>query len=687
MPENIEQLQHRLGSVPPGGERIEILVELGIQLQPLDLERARGYIDEALELLRIFPDDRRMSQALRSHAFCDMLVSRNQEALATLEHARELTIACGDVAGQASTTNLIGSIHKSLGDSIGSLSFYLESLGLYEQTGDRVGLGGVLNNIGNAYKSLGDFTSALEFHLRSLDIAIETGNRIGEASVLNNIGNIHINLEDLPKAHDYYMRSLAIKEELGDRRALGNSLGNLGLLYAALGDYDRAVEYHLRGLEHFHTAGDLEGEANSLCNLSVAWCEKGEAERALGYGTEALALTRRIGDREGESVALLGIGNACRASGEFAGAVARMSEALEIAVELEARPLIEKIHLGLFTALRESGDMAAALDHLRTMCGVAEEIASAEARRSITNREHLYAVDRARRDAEIERLRNVELARTLRELESAQAELVQAEKMAYIGHLTAGVTDQARHPVAAIDRALGPLAIAAGELLELGRRCNDAIDDGPEAFERSEPMIRDRQIEELLSEIIDGLGRIEEEAVRTSAIVEGLRAFSRLDEGALKLADIDEGIRALLTLVRNRCQGRIAIDYDAGDIPSVECYPGSINQAVLALVSEAIDTIDGEGAITIATRSAVEEVEIVIASRRTATTGRGGNGEVDNGDSLAITVARETLRKHNGELAVVSRGGTEWETRLRLPIRQPRTRRENAPSEKGSPHE
>jgi signal transduction histidine kinase len=315
----------------------------------------------------------------------------------------------------------------------------------------------------------------------------------------------------------------------------------------------------------------------------------------------------------------------------------------------------------LVDAFERVGDDGRALAHLREHLRLKEEMRIEETSREIRKLDARRRISEAEKEAEIERLRNVELAAALRQLRETQALLVQSEKMAGIGQLTAGIAHEINNPINYVSASLPSLRRDLDQLQVL-------LSPNPGCDEEAAEVIEEMQ--QLLRASLEG-------ARRVSEIVAGLRSFTRLDESDIKPVDLHEGLDATIALLGSRLQERIMIHRDYGNLPPVRCYPAQINQVFMNILSNAIMAIDGEGAIRIRSEVVGNDVSITIAD-----TGVGMTPEVQTrifepffttrdvgeGRGLGLSIAWGIVEKHGGTIEVRSAPGEGSTLTILLPV-------------------
>jgi signal transduction histidine kinase len=283
---------------------------------------------------------------------------------------------------------------------------------------------------------------------------------------------------------------------------------------------------------------------------------------------------------------------------------------------------------------------------------------------------------------------NTVLSVTLEELKSAQTLLVESEKMASLGQLTAGIAHEINNPINFVTSNINPLKRDVDMLLDLFAKIellSIAELDSTEKQEKINQLKSEIDFDYLKTEIDFLLKGIKEGSTRTAEIVKGLRIFSRLDEDDLKYADINEGLDSTITIINNLITDKIKVEKKYRNIPLVECYPGKLNQVFLNVISNAIHAVKSKfgeingGMITIETLATDTHLNIKFIDN-----GIGMSPETKHklfepffttkpvgvGTGLGLSIVYNTIKKHNGSIQVNSEIGEGTEFNIEIPLVQ-----------------
>lgn len=295
--------------------------------------------------------------------------------------------------------------------------------------------------------------------------------------------------------------------------------------------------------------------------------------------------------------------------------------------------------------------------------------------------ERLQEDIRQRHLAEAElRRSNLELTELNHQLSQAQQQLVQADKLASIGQLAAGVAHEINNPVGYIFSNFTTLRSYFDQLFTL-----------LDAYEHAEARMGDPALRTLREKIdlaylrqdIPALmAESHEGIVRVRHIVQDLKDFSRVDANQEWVwSNLHRGIDSTLNIVSNEVKYKADVVKQYGDLPDIECLPVQINQVVMNLVVNAAHALGAQrGRITISTgRDGDDHVWIKVADN-----GCGIAPDIKSrifdpffttkaigkGTGLGLSVSYGIVQKHGGRIDVESEPGQGSCFRVRLPIRQ-----------------
>ncbi|MEO5999619.1 MAG: 7TM diverse intracellular signaling domain-containing protein [Chitinophagaceae bacterium] len=280
---------------------------------------------------------------------------------------------------------------------------------------------------------------------------------------------------------------------------------------------------------------------------------------------------------------------------------------------------------------------------------------------------------------------NQALNKTLVNLKETQLQLVESEKMASLGQLTAGIAHEINNPINFVTSNINPLKRDIEILFDAFTVIENVGISDLSAAEKQKQVQEykdELDFEYLTSEIKLLIKGIYEGANRTADIVKGLRIFSRLDEDDLKHADINEGLESTM-IIANNLLNKIKTIKEYGSLPLVECYAGKLNQVFLNIISNAAYAVKKRfgdntgGEITITTSHDDKNVHIMISDNGTGMDAQTQKKifepffttkEVGEGTGLGMSIAYNTIKKHNGKINIVSSLGEGTKFIIQIPL-------------------
>ena len=280
------------------------------------------------------------------------------------------------------------------------------------------------------------------------------------------------------------------------------------------------------------------------------------------------------------------------------------------------------------------------------------------------------------------------------ELQQTQTQLIQAEKVATLGRLAAGIAHEVNNPITFIAGNLNFVEQYVQEVVDLLKLYQKYLPDPPVEIQNA---IETKDISFLLNDLSKIIQSMQVGTYRVKEIVSSLNNFSHHREVGKKLANLHEGLESTLLILAYRLKANvdhppIKLIKEYGELPLIECYPGEINQVFMNLICNAIDAIeeiqinqDFEetskyiGVIRIKTESIGERVILRIADNGS------GISEADRtkifdafyttktigkGTGLGLSIAYQiVVNNHYGKLTCHSTQGEGTEFVIELPMR------------------
>lgn len=282
----------------------------------------------------------------------------------------------------------------------------------------------------------------------------------------------------------------------------------------------------------------------------------------------------------------------------------------------------------------------------------------------------------------------IEVQKKTEEIRIAHAHMMQQEKMAAIGQLSAGMAHEINNPLGFILSNLNTLKDYGDDLAALMQKyrhltalCGDGANHGCSSTIRSQCKAIDEtenkldgefllaDLPVLISESLTGAKRIQK-------IVQDLKTAARPGEFQQEPINVHESINAVLTIVQNRVGPGISVNRVFHAVPMIIGYPQEISQVWFNLILNALEAMEDEGTLEITTQTVKDQVAVAVSD-----TGMGIVAEniskifdpffttkaVGQGTGLGLHLVYQLIAKHEGQIEVQSESGKGSRFTVHLP--------------------
>jgi signal transduction histidine kinase len=599
----------------------------------------------------------------------------------------------------------------------------------------------LLEGLSYAYLSSYPDTS-LKYALEGLQLAKDINHRKGEAICINALGNVYFHIGDNAKALEYYLEYLKIKEELKDWDNIAVAYYNISAVYTEQQDYPHALAYLFKAKAQDEKAKDSAAILYDVYSLASNYQRMQKPDSALFYINQCYNLAKLLNDENMMGAILNTYGEIYLASNDTAQASRYYRSSIPNAEAVQDDEVIIANYYGLAKIFKNSNPDSAiyystkALNIARQasffkqvleisgfLTGLFKEKKqfdsaffyqqlSMATKDSLFNTEQLIKVQdlkfsEQQREQAIETARlkyrnriklfvtvfiaiailiiaillwrnNKRVAAALLKLRATQAQLIQSEKMASLGELTAGIAHEIQNPLNFV---------------------NNFSDINKELVAEIKEEIKKENYDEvklILKDIEKNEEKINHHGKRAEAIVKSMLLHSRKDAGQREKTDINDLCDEYLRLSYHGFRAKdksfnaeIKVDFDK-TIDKINIVPQDIGRALLNIFNNAFYAVNEkkksdelsatsyEPLIAVQTKKINDKVEITVSDN--------GNGIPQNiinkifqpffttkptgqGTGLGLSLAYDIITKHhNGTMKVESEYGKGTNFTVTIPI-------------------
>lgn len=279
-----------------------------------------------------------------------------------------------------------GNINADLGDFTEAMKHSTEALEIFKELDNLEGMGSTNNNIGNIFLFQKNFDEAYPHYEKALYFFNQVDQKMNKSNVLQNIASIHIHKEEYPDALKCLSEAEELKLEINDMFGVAVCKFLTGDIHLDAKEFDTAIKYYSESLEIQTGLDDKNGIFYSNMHLGKTYLDK--------FLTEG---------RKDKSL--------------LAKAEKYFLESLFTAQRINSKYTLSLIYENLSGFHEIAGDTAKALEYHKQLYDIEKKLFNEKMAEDVLKLEKDLQVKEAKHTAEINQLRNVELAETVKKLE------------------------------------------------------------------------------------------------------------------------------------------------------------------------------------------------------------------------------------------------------------------------------
>ncbi|HEY4800295.1 MAG TPA: tetratricopeptide repeat protein [Bacteroidia bacterium] len=350
-------------------EKVDDLNQLAFENRNLETEKSISLSKEAQKISREINYNEGLATALNNEGFCYVQITDYELALEKCFEALRIFTEIKNEKGIALAHYNLTLTYQRLGEYNTALDHVSKSLSYHQKVNDRFEIARCYLQLGFLYGWMNDVDTSIEVYEEGLKISRAINNRAVEAACLMGLGQTYLLMKEYDKSGDNLFTSMSIRKQINDMRGYAAAMAAYLSLCFETGKYDIGEELSREGIKMATELGDRMGIARFMVDLGKIQLRQNKMEEA-------------------EKTLL---------------------EALQTAEQINLKMSIPPANLYLSEIFQKKGDFQNALKYFQRFHESKEELYNTDAALKAKSVQLTGKIEKAQQEAEISRLRNVEL--------------------------------------------------------------------------------------------------------------------------------------------------------------------------------------------------------------------------------------------------------------------------------------
>lgn len=578
-----------------------------------------------------------------------------------------------DLNGEALCINALGNVYFAVGDNVKALEYYFQYLEMKEKSKSRSGLPVAYFNLASVFTEEEDYPNALKY-LSKARTEDEKANDQGALLFdLYSFASIYLRMEKADSALYYIRQSHELSRQLKDKNLMGAILNTYGEIYLFLNHTDLALKSFKESIPATEAVKDNEVLASNYYGLAKVYQQKEMPDSSIFYARKALTLAVEAPFLKQVVEISSFLSNEFSVQQQFDSAFHYLQLNSMMKDSLFNVEQVKKVHtLNFQEQQRQQTNEIARIEYRNSIKLLFVIFASAifliSALVLWRNNIQKHKANRLLQQ------QKEKIESTLTELKATQAQLIQSEKMASLGELTAGIAHEIQNPLNFVNN----FSEVSQELLD---EMKDEIEKG-----------NYEEVEAITNDVKQNLEKILFHGKRADGIVKGMLQHSRTSSGVKEPTELHELTDEYLRLAYHGLRAKdksfnatMKTDFDES-IGTINIVPQDIGRVMINLITNAFYAVsekkkqqsnEYEPTVSVSTIKVDDKVVISVKDNgigippkildkifqpffTTKPTGLG--------TGLGLSMSYDIVKAHGGELKVETKEGEGSEFIIVLPV-------------------